>query len=1006
MNYIFDTFTNFLSGLGVPGRDKMTGTSYVTTTWTRDQLEASFRGDWIARKAISIPAHDATREWRAWQAEQPQIEKLEETEQRLQVQLKLQQALTKARLYGGCCLLIGVDGSMEKELDPDTIKKDGLKFIHVLAPHQLTIEELIKDLEDPYYGQPTFYRLVDETKKFGDAKIHPSRMVRLLGLDPPDPMKNSGWGDPLMQMIHDAVNSAGTVASSVATLISEAKLDVIKIPGLTEIFSTTNGTNRLIKRFTEANVAKSVINGIIMDAEEEWQRIGVNFAGMPEILQMYLQIAAGAADIPMTRFAGMSPAGLNSTGESDLANYYDRISSDQELRLTPALEKLDKAIVRSALGKSDDNIFYEWNSLWQMTDKEKAEIAKQKADTAMVDVNSGLIPPEALMKGRVNQLIEDGTYPGLEAAIEEALAAQELLEEEEQKLLPSPDRMAWMNEDPGGPGKDEGMGSGPPGSQKKKAGVARDSVSPFGMRLRTLLREQLRTQLQSMLQDRAWEEEKHPRDDEGKFTFGSGALGSPVEKGGLDLRPGQPMRSQSGYVTVNSGSKHEREVEVFVNPSAGTVKRIASESTTKTALGKPEKSVRAVRDEAGNIYVWRAEDALHNEVTQGLNELGVKDNAENTQWWLHEGKLGGEFARSGTGLHEYHQKESAEWIGVGQENAKSVEPLAGEEVETPWDKVMTREELKRFNELEERYRELTEAEKAEYAELVPKFEKRWEIANATFAERDKLKEAEERKASIKKQAAAVANTLGFDESRIDVVSGTRTFDVNGVAHVAGGDADIYGFENLPGRIRLYADHLHGADAVAGVTAHEIEHFKFQYAINRHRIEADEIRAEPGPPPDPNHQYWWGRKGGPDAVLTPSDDVRAPYAVKYPDYVEMHKAMYAPLRNDFAEGDGVSRYSAEYWKAYHDGKVSFEIAMHETMAEMAKAKFMTGKFPPHFGYSAIINERQQTKSTVEGNSEDFPPKLPAAQKAKGEKVWRNLYRVVDRMYKHRNAGRSL
>ena len=119
-----------------------------------------------------------------------------------------------------------------------------------------------------------------------------------------------------------------------------------------------------------------MINAVVLDGEEEWQRIGVDFNGMPEILQMYLQIAAGAADIPVTRFVGMSPAGLNATGESDLANYYDRIHSDQELRLTPALEKLDIAIQRSALGKFDPDIFYEWNSLWQMTDEAKAAIAK------------------------------------------------------------------------------------------------------------------------------------------------------------------------------------------------------------------------------------------------------------------------------------------------------------------------------------------------------------------------------------------------------------------------------------------------------------------------------------------------------------------------------------------------------------------------------------------------------------------------------------------------------
>src|SRR4029077_10331200 len=123
-------------------------------------------------------------------------------------------------------------------------------------------------------------------------------------------------------------------------------------------------------------VAKSVINAIVMDSEEEWQRIEVTYHGMPEVLQMYLQIAAGAADIPVTRFLGQSPAGLNSTGESDLQNYYDRVASDQELRLRPALAKLDVALVRSALGMNDETIYYEWGSLWQLDENAKADIAK------------------------------------------------------------------------------------------------------------------------------------------------------------------------------------------------------------------------------------------------------------------------------------------------------------------------------------------------------------------------------------------------------------------------------------------------------------------------------------------------------------------------------------------------------------------------------------------------------------------------------------------------------
>ena len=146
MGYIFDTFTNFLCGLGVPGRDKMTAHRYTKQVWSRDQLEASYQSDWVARKAIHIPAHDATREWRSWQAEQKQIELLEATENRLHLQLKMQEALVKARLYGGSCILIGVDGNMSAELDPKTIKKDGLKFLHVFSPHQLVVSQLVRDI--------------------------------------------------------------------------------------------------------------------------------------------------------------------------------------------------------------------------------------------------------------------------------------------------------------------------------------------------------------------------------------------------------------------------------------------------------------------------------------------------------------------------------------------------------------------------------------------------------------------------------------------------------------------------------------------------------------------------------------------------------------------------------------------------------------------------------------------------------------------------------------------
>jgi hypothetical protein len=55
-----------------------------------------------------------------------------------------------------------------------------------------------------------------------------------------------------------------------------------------------------------------------------------------------------------------------------------------------------------------------------MDDSQKADVGLKKAQAYAIDVNSGLIPDGALAKGRMNQLVEDGVYPGLEAALEDA----------------------------------------------------------------------------------------------------------------------------------------------------------------------------------------------------------------------------------------------------------------------------------------------------------------------------------------------------------------------------------------------------------------------------------------------------------------------------------------------------------------------------------------------------------------------------------------------------------
>ena len=130
-----------------------------------------------------------------------------------------------------------------------------------------------------------------------------------------------------------------------------------------------------------------------------------------------MTIVAGAADIPLTRLLGQSPGGLNASGEGDARNYYDRIRAMQELDIGPAMHILDECLIRSALGSRPDDVYYNWASLWQISDKERAEIGKIGADTVVALFNTGIIDQDALADAAVNMLTESGAMPGLEGYV-------------------------------------------------------------------------------------------------------------------------------------------------------------------------------------------------------------------------------------------------------------------------------------------------------------------------------------------------------------------------------------------------------------------------------------------------------------------------------------------------------------------------------------------------------------------------------------------------------------
>jgi phage-related protein (TIGR01555 family) len=420
--FMRDRLTNIMSGMGTTV-DKRVGLFYSFVPMDGAQAEAGYRSSWLVRKIVDVPPLDMTRAWRDWQTEAANIEKLEAEEERHQLKAKCKRALILSRLYGGSALILGTnDGDPTQPLNPKSIKQGGLTYVHVMSRWQLSHGAQRLDPVDPYFGQPEYFEIA--ASQADNVQLHPSRVIPFVGQQAPEGGFHQSaswfWGDPIMQSIGEAVRNADLAQGGFASLIDRAAVNVFKFKDLMSQVATQEGEDRITRRVSWANAASSAHRAILIDAEDEWSQVQVAWSGIPEIMDAYLLVVAGAADIPMTRLLGQSPRGLQSTGDGEERDYQSMIKARQDELLAPALNRIDEVLIPSALGSHPSDIYYVFGPLQEENEKDGAAIEKQRADTIAAYATSGLIPDVALSAMAKNSIIESNRWPGAERAFEEA----------------------------------------------------------------------------------------------------------------------------------------------------------------------------------------------------------------------------------------------------------------------------------------------------------------------------------------------------------------------------------------------------------------------------------------------------------------------------------------------------------------------------------------------------------------------------------------------------------
>ncbi|MBU4609145.1 DUF1073 domain-containing protein [Achromobacter sp. GG226] len=412
-------------------RDKAAHTVYVHRHMDTQELLTAYRNSWLARAIVDYPAEDATRKWRSWRAESDQITAIEAVEKRLGLSRKVQQALIAARLYGGAALYLNTD---EADQDLPLVPGAGveIKSLIVLTPNSLAADDIVRDINSPYYGRPERYLVASGARQ---VFVHASRFVIFQGSPIPEDAAavsslGQGWADSVLQSTFDAIKQVDATMANMASLVFEAKVDVFQFDGFAQ--GMEDGEDSLWIRRAGVQASMKSINGALaMDAKDAYSQKSASFAGLPEVVSKFMDAVSGASRIPVTRLYGRAAVGLSGSGDGDERVYFDRIGHMQSTEIAPAMSLLDDCILWQALGNRPEEIFYEWKPLRQLTESERADIFVKTANAArsIAGANAGdIIPVDALSDALVNELTEQGVLPGLEQAIKDhgTLAEQSL----------------------------------------------------------------------------------------------------------------------------------------------------------------------------------------------------------------------------------------------------------------------------------------------------------------------------------------------------------------------------------------------------------------------------------------------------------------------------------------------------------------------------------------------------------------------------------------------------
>jgi hypothetical protein len=177
--------------------------------------------------------------------------------------------------------------------------------------------------------------------------------------------------------------------------------------------TTSIGGSDLLKRIAIFNNTRNNQGTMAVDKEtEDLTNVSVALGTLDAFQAQAQEHMAAISRIPIVKLLGIQPAGLNASSEGEIKSFYDWIHAFQESLFRDPLTKVIDFIQLSEIGDVDNDITFDFKSLYQLDESEKVDIEGRKAQIHEGYLGSNVVSPEEVRKAVAKD--PDSLYGGLD----------------------------------------------------------------------------------------------------------------------------------------------------------------------------------------------------------------------------------------------------------------------------------------------------------------------------------------------------------------------------------------------------------------------------------------------------------------------------------------------------------------------------------------------------------------------------------------------------------------